>query len=34
MIVSESGTHFDPGVIGAFNSIPDELFVRIREEIG
>jgi putative nucleotidyltransferase with HDIG domain len=34
MITSESGTHFDPGVIVAFNSIPDEMFVRLNEEIG
>ena len=34
MIVAESGTHFDPRVIEAFNSIDDETFVRIAEEIG
>jgi HD-GYP domain-containing protein (c-di-GMP phosphodiesterase class II) len=33
MIVAESGTHFDPRVIEAFNSIPDETFERIRREI-
>ena len=34
MIVAESGTHFDPRVIEAFNSIDDETFIRIAEEIG
>jgi ribonuclease P protein subunit RPR2 len=29
MIVAESGTHFDPRVIDAFNSIPDATFERI-----
>jgi putative nucleotidyltransferase with HDIG domain len=33
MIVCESGTHFDPRVIEAFNTIPDETFERIRREI-
>jgi ribonuclease P protein subunit RPR2 len=33
MIVSESGTHFDPRVIEAFDSIPDETFERIMAEI-
>ncbi len=34
MIVAESGTHFDPRVIEAFNTIPDATFERIRREIG
>ncbi len=34
MIVAESGTHFDPRVIEAFNTIPDETFERIRRKIG
>jgi putative nucleotidyltransferase with HDIG domain len=34
MIVAESGTHFDPRVVEAFNSIDDETFIRIADEIG
>ncbi len=34
MILAESGTHFDPRVIEAFNTIPDETFERIRRETG
>jgi ribonuclease P protein subunit RPR2 len=34
MIKSESGTHFDPGVIDAFNRIPDATFDRIAEDVG
>ncbi len=34
MIVGESGTHFDPGVIKAFEEISDATFEEIREEIG
>ncbi|HUE27784.1 MAG TPA: HD domain-containing phosphohydrolase [Solirubrobacteraceae bacterium] len=34
MIVSESGTHFDPRVIEAFNSIEDQTFERIAAQIG
>jgi ribonuclease P protein subunit RPR2 len=33
MISAESGHHFDPRVVAAFNSIPDETFERIRAEI-
>jgi HD-GYP domain-containing protein (c-di-GMP phosphodiesterase class II) len=33
MIQDESGTHFDPRVVDAFNSIPDEVFERIGAEI-
>jgi ribonuclease P protein subunit RPR2 len=33
MIAADSGTHFDPEVIEAFNSIEDETFVRIGSEI-
>jgi ribonuclease P protein subunit RPR2 len=33
MISGESGRQFDPKVIAAFNSIPDETFERIRAEI-
>jgi putative nucleotidyltransferase with HDIG domain len=33
MIVAESGKQFDPRVIEAFNSIPDETFQRIGAEI-
>jgi putative nucleotidyltransferase with HDIG domain len=33
MIVAESGTHFDPKVIEAFNSIDDETFLRISRDI-
>jgi putative nucleotidyltransferase with HDIG domain len=32
-IVSESGTHFDPQVVDAFASLPDEVFEQIRSEI-
>jgi ribonuclease P protein subunit RPR2 len=32
MIVAESGRHFDPRVIEAFKTIPDETFERIRSE--
>jgi ribonuclease P protein subunit RPR2 len=34
MIVSEGGTHFDPSVIEAFNSIEDQTFERIAAQIG
>ena len=34
MIVAEAGTHFDPSVIEAFNSIEDETFERIAAQIG
>ncbi len=34
MIVQEAGTHFDPGVISAFEEISDATFEAIREEIG
>ncbi len=34
MIVQEAGTHFDPGVISAFEEISDATFEEIREEIG
>jgi putative nucleotidyltransferase with HDIG domain len=34
MINAESGSHFDPRVVEAFNTIPDETFERIRAEIG
>jgi putative nucleotidyltransferase with HDIG domain len=34
MIVAESGKHFDPRVIEAFKTIPNETFVRIRRETG
>ncbi|HTX47384.1 MAG TPA: HD domain-containing phosphohydrolase [Solirubrobacteraceae bacterium] len=30
MITAESGSHFDPDVVRAFNTIPDEMFERIR----
>jgi putative nucleotidyltransferase with HDIG domain len=33
MINAESGTHFDPRVVEAFNTIRDETFERIRAEI-
>jgi HD-GYP domain-containing protein (c-di-GMP phosphodiesterase class II) len=33
MIVAESGSHFDPRVIDAFSTIPDDTFERIRAEI-
>ena len=33
MIDAESGTHFDPAVIDAFDSIDDETFARIGAEI-
>jgi ribonuclease P protein subunit RPR2 len=33
MIESQSGTQFDPGVVGAFNTIDDEVFQRIAAEI-
>ncbi len=33
MISDDSGTHFDPAVIEAFNSIDDETFLRIGAEI-
>ncbi len=32
-IVKQAGTHFDPGVIEAFRSIPDETFEQIAAEI-
>jgi putative nucleotidyltransferase with HDIG domain len=34
MINAESGSHFDPRVVAAFNPLPDETFERIRAEIG
>ena len=34
MIRAESGTHFDPRVVEAFESIDDETFARIAAEIG
>jgi ribonuclease P protein subunit RPR2 len=34
MINAESGTHFDPQVVAVFNTIPDDTFQRIKEEIG
>jgi HD-GYP domain-containing protein (c-di-GMP phosphodiesterase class II) len=34
MINAESGTHFDPDVVEAFNQITDETFERIKAEIG
>jgi ribonuclease P protein subunit RPR2 len=34
MINAESGTHFDPTVVEAFNRIPDEAFIALAEEIG
>jgi ribonuclease P protein subunit RPR2 len=33
MINADSGTHFDPAVIDAFNTIDDRTFLRIAEEI-
>jgi len=33
MITDESGTHFDPRVVDAFNSIDDDVFERIAAEI-
>ena len=33
MITAESGTHFDPRVVDAFNAIDDEVFERIAAEI-
>jgi HD-GYP domain-containing protein (c-di-GMP phosphodiesterase class II) len=33
MIVAESGSHFDPRVVAAFQSIPDAVFERIGAEI-
>jgi HD-GYP domain-containing protein (c-di-GMP phosphodiesterase class II) len=33
MITAESGTHFDPRVVDAFNSIGDDVFKRIAAEI-
>jgi ribonuclease P protein subunit RPR2 len=32
-IVSSAGTHFDPEVVAAFETIPDETFARLREGI-
>jgi HD-GYP domain-containing protein (c-di-GMP phosphodiesterase class II) len=29
-----SGTQFDPGVVGAFDSLADERFAAIRERVG
>jgi ribonuclease P protein subunit RPR2 len=34
MIAAESGTHFDPRVVEAFDSIADETFIRIADEVG
>jgi putative nucleotidyltransferase with HDIG domain len=34
MIVKDSGTHFDPEVIGAYESLPDSVFEVIRKRIG
>jgi response regulator RpfG family c-di-GMP phosphodiesterase len=33
MIVAESGSQFDPRVVDAFTTIPDEVFDRIRSDI-
>jgi ribonuclease P protein subunit RPR2 len=33
MIVADSGTHFDPQVVEAFQSVPDAVFERISTEI-
>ncbi len=33
MISAESGRQFDPQVVAAFNSIPDQTFIRIRTEL-
>ena len=34
MIVRDSGTHFDPDVVAAFESLPDSAFEVIRKRIG
>jgi ribonuclease P protein subunit RPR2 len=34
IIVRDSGTHFDPEIIDAFQTLPDEALERIRNEIG
>jgi ribonuclease P protein subunit RPR2 len=34
MISTQAGQQFDPQVVAAFNTIPDQTFVRIRTEIG
>jgi ribonuclease P protein subunit RPR2 len=34
MISAESGQQFDPRVVAAFNTIPDQTFARIRTELG
>jgi HD-GYP domain-containing protein (c-di-GMP phosphodiesterase class II) len=33
VIRAESGTQFDPAIVGAYESVPDEAFARIREGI-
>ena len=33
VILAEAGTQFDPAIVGAYESVPDEAFVRIREGI-
>jgi putative nucleotidyltransferase with HDIG domain len=33
VIRTESGTHFDPAIVAAYETLPDEAFVRIREGI-
>lgn len=33
-ISTQAGRQFDPQVVAAFNTIPDQTFVRIRTEIG
>jgi putative nucleotidyltransferase with HDIG domain len=33
VIRAESGTHFDPAIVAAYETLPDEAFVRIREGI-
>jgi ribonuclease P protein subunit RPR2 len=34
IIVGDSGTHFDPEIVEAYESLPDSLLETIREEIG
>jgi ribonuclease P protein subunit RPR2 len=34
IIVRESGSHFDPDVIAAYEALPDDVLERIRKEIG
>ena len=33
VIRTESGTQFDPAIVAAYETLPDEAFVRIREGI-